>query len=477
MKEYRNLVVVNYVIGFIGIFLLAGLFTVFLINSYKSAQSRESENLGVLASTAASSTQTLVDTLLMTMRFLDEWIEVNPDIDPRFDPDFNRLIDVYRNHTGNRIDIRMVTESGGLYFFPSTDIAPLSEVRDREYFRTQDFLPYHYLYFATPVLSRITGNWGIPVTYKINKNKYGIFFLFAMIEFKVFDELFSDMIQGSLESVSIVREDHTLLMRSPFNEGILGTAYSFPESDDSPVVFESLLPDEGRKIAYYRSLERVPLGVLIEENYSDLNQNQRILLVFQSIIGLMILCGYLILIIRTSRLIVYNNSITEQLEKAARFDGLTDMRNRSYFLERMNEEMERARRYNGKLIQLNLDIDHFKIVNDTWGHQVGDTVLKSMADVIEKEIRVTDISGRIGGEEFAVILTDTDIEKGLEVADRIRTRSLSVTHQEWKGSFSIGLAEWKGKDETLEQLMKRADEAMYEAKRGGRNRVEVAPSG
>lgn len=475
MKEYRNLVVVNYVIGFIGIFLLAGLFTVFLVNGYKAAQARESENLGVLASTVASRTQTLIDTLLVTMRFLDEWIEVNPDIDPRFDPDFNRLINVYRNHTGNRIDIRMVTESGGLYHFPSLDPAPLAEVGDRDYFGIQESLPYHYLYFGTPVISRVTGNWGIPVTYKINKNKYGILFLFAVIEFKVFDELFQDMIQGSLESVSIVREDHTVLMRSPFNESILGTVYSFPEKDDGPVAFESLLPDTGRKIAYYRSLERAPLGVLIEANYSELNHNQRILLVFQSIIGCMILCGYLILIIRTSRLIQYNNSITEQLEKAARFDGLTGMRNRTHFLERMNEEMERTRRNNSKLIQLNLDIDHFKIVNDTWGHQVGDTVLKSMADTIEKEIRVTDISGRIGGEEFAVILTDTDIEKGLEVADRIRTRSLSVTHQTWKGSFSIGLAEWKGTEETLEQLMKRADEAMYEAKNGGRNRVEVAP--
>ncbi|WP_319582701.1 diguanylate cyclase [uncultured Pseudodesulfovibrio sp.] len=156
-------------------------------------------------------------------------------------------------------------------------------------------------------------------------------------------------------------------------------------------------------------------------------------------------------------------------------DPLTGAHNRRSFMERLDEEVDRSRRYGTPLSLLALDIDHFKKVNDNYGHAMGDKVLKRLVETCKQTLRTSDSFGRIGGEEFLATLPFADHNSGYETAERLRLE-LSRCTEGTEGDIpaftvSIGLAQLT-KGETTESLQKRADEALYRAKNNGRNRVE-----
>ncbi len=165
-------------------------------------------------------------------------------------------------------------------------------------------------------------------------------------------------------------------------------------------------------------------------------------------------------------------------------DVLTGWHNRRYLLERLHEELARARRDRRHVVCLMLDVDHFKRINDTFGHAAGDVVLQEIANRIDSQIRASDVAARYGGEEFVVLLPDTDIESGVNLAERIRG-SVSASPYDMPGAeaqkitTSIGIAGVKlgADDEDLktigDSLLARADVALYRAKSDGRDRVAV----
>ncbi|MDQ7039234.1 MAG: GGDEF domain-containing protein [Aquificota bacterium] len=165
-----------------------------------------------------------------------------------------------------------------------------------------------------------------------------------------------------------------------------------------------------------------------------------------------------------------------RFEELAYKDPLTDLDNRRSFTEKAKAMAEYAKRYGEPLSVLMIDIDNFKKVNDTYGHDVGDRLLKALADVIRRSIRSSDTAARFGGEEFVVLLPRTDEEGARLVADRIRKGFKEVrvdADGERIGStVSIGVATMRGED-GVEEVIKRADEALYEAKRSGKDRVVV----
>ncbi|KWW39420.1 diguanylate cyclase (GGDEF)-like protein/PAS domain S-box-containing protein [Cupriavidus metallidurans] len=167
------------------------------------------------------------------------------------------------------------------------------------------------------------------------------------------------------------------------------------------------------------------------------------------------------------------------LRKVAEEDSLTGLANRRHFMEVGNKEYTRARRYDGPLSVLMLDLDCFKQINDTWGHPKGDSVLQAFARTLKQMLRETDMPGRLGGEEFAVILPSINAAEACIVAERIRSAVLEQQVQSEKGesirfTVSIGVAEMDAKNDSLEQLLKHADQALYRAKESGRNRVKMA---
>jgi diguanylate cyclase (GGDEF)-like protein len=161
-------------------------------------------------------------------------------------------------------------------------------------------------------------------------------------------------------------------------------------------------------------------------------------------------------------------------EELARTDDLTGLKNRRAFYELGELTLGQAKRYGHPLCVVMLDIDRFKRINDTWGHAAGDEAIKAVAKAIRQTVRATDISGRVGGEEFAVLLPETTAEEAAAQAERLRQAIAGLClHQaadEIPFTCSLGVAEGDG-ESSLDRLMGRADQALYEAKVQGRNRV------
>jgi diguanylate cyclase (GGDEF)-like protein len=158
-------------------------------------------------------------------------------------------------------------------------------------------------------------------------------------------------------------------------------------------------------------------------------------------------------------------------------DGLTGLLNHSRTVERLEGEVRRARRSRLGLTLAMIDVDRFKAVNDTWGHLAGDQVLKSLAFLLRQRLRMTDLLGRFGGDEFTVILPETEIEAGHHLLDDIRVHFAGLDQiagvDRFKASLSCGVASFQDGD-TSQSLIAAADAAMYEAKRAGGNRLIVA---
>ena len=165
--------------------------------------------------------------------------------------------------------------------------------------------------------------------------------------------------------------------------------------------------------------------------------------------------------------------LEEKLKKLSTKDNLTVFYNRRKFKEIIRIEIERVKRYNQPLSILMFDVDHFKKVNDKYGHAAGDYVLKTIAHIVRKNIRKIDYLFRWGGEEFLILSLETQLDKAHALAERMRKAIES--HKFKKGikvTVSFGVTEFKERD-TQDSFIKRADDAMYKAKEKGRNRVEV----
>ncbi|WP_374242151.1 diguanylate cyclase [Zoogloea sp.] len=168
--------------------------------------------------------------------------------------------------------------------------------------------------------------------------------------------------------------------------------------------------------------------------------------------------------------------LEEELRRQAHVDYLTGIYNRRHFMERAEQELSRAHRYAKPLSMLMLDIDHFKQINDRHGHKVGDTVLKAVADLSQATFRDVDIVGRLGGEEFAALLPETDQPAALEAAERLRA-TIANARIPLPGappvsfSVSIGVSSMDSPEDNIDALLQRADKALYKAKDSGRNRV------
>ncbi len=162
-------------------------------------------------------------------------------------------------------------------------------------------------------------------------------------------------------------------------------------------------------------------------------------------------------------------------------DSLTGLHNRRYLSTHLDSVMERMRDSEKPVSLLMIDVDHFKRVNDTYGHGVGDEVLHEIGQQILRNIRGFDLAARYGGEEFAVVMPDTPVEVALGVAERLCEKMASEpvhvtgSKDRIRVTLSIGVAVSEGLDETAKNLLKRADEALYEAKRAGRNQVIPTP--
>jgi diguanylate cyclase (GGDEF)-like protein/PAS domain S-box-containing protein len=175
--------------------------------------------------------------------------------------------------------------------------------------------------------------------------------------------------------------------------------------------------------------------------------------------------------------ITRRKEIENELMRLAATDSLTGLLNRRAFFEHGEREVARARRNGKPLCLLMLDLDNFKLVNDTHGHAAGDEVLRNMAETMQNALRETDLLGRVGGEEFAAILPEAALAGATDTAERLRkaieARATVCNGRKIYVTASIGVSQFQAPDEQLDEVLKRADQAMYKAKSKGRNRVSA----
>jgi diguanylate cyclase (GGDEF)-like protein len=184
------------------------------------------------------------------------------------------------------------------------------------------------------------------------------------------------------------------------------------------------------------------------------------------------------LVIRDFRLKAY--SLEKKLLQVSRHDSLTGAYNRGYLTELAEHEISLSKRHGRPVAVAMIDIDHFKSVNDTYGHAVGDQTIKSLVETCQKNLRVIDHFGRIGGEEFVCLLPETAQADAMLCAERLR-RSIEAMRIELPSGYlhitaSIGVAILNSSHVDWQSLLKDADGALYRAKRSGRNRVVLADS-
>ncbi len=181
------------------------------------------------------------------------------------------------------------------------------------------------------------------------------------------------------------------------------------------------------------------------------------------------------------RLVTSNDKLIEysqEMEALAQKDILTGFGNRRFFFQLGAHFVNVAQRHGTPFSVIMMDLDRFKRINDTWGHRAGDAALENFADLVRACVREVDIPGRIGGEEFAILLPDTGTESAYRIAERIRRRveNLLVRHNENDIRFTVstGISCYDKGDDSIAPLLERADSALYRAKREGRNRTLIS---
>ncbi len=165
----------------------------------------------------------------------------------------------------------------------------------------------------------------------------------------------------------------------------------------------------------------------------------------------------------------------EEIYRLMTVDGLTELHNKRFFNEAIDREASRSRRYSRAFSLVLFDIDHFKKINDTFGHLAGDSVLRQLGALVRGKVRRDDVPARTGGEEFSVIVPEVSLEGAITLAEKLRQSIEGATFR-FEGTVipvtvSMGVAEWTEDLQDPAELVKRADERLYEAKRAGRNRV------
>jgi diguanylate cyclase (GGDEF)-like protein len=219
------------------------------------------------------------------------------------------------------------------------------------------------------------------------------------------------------------------------------------------------------------TVSNIYLMIFVKEYITDT-------IIFTSILALLLVnIGGLFI---TRRMNIYKRKYfmtSYELDKLASNDSLTNILNRRMFLELSEKELARYKRYDNDFSMLIMDIDHFKNINDTYGHMEGDKVLKEFVRIISSRIRSSDIFGRIGGDEFGLLLLETSLEKVSNIAIQIRSACKAATiitddNKEIKFTISIGLTETRKNDTNLDEIIRRADMALYKAKQAGKDKSE-----
>jgi diguanylate cyclase (GGDEF)-like protein len=456
---------------------------------YEHSASREKAGLKlererVTAEAQVSSIFTQAEMVLVTT---DRWIVDHPDADPHSDPRFVELIRALQRVTDGGMLVRLVDASGETFLVPSEGVHQGMKAEDRDYFKAAMAAPPGRISIGQAIEGRASGRWQVPVATRLTRPAHGIVLVFVGIETGLFGHVL-DAVRSDKDSVlSVIRRDGILLARSSTRPVELGVSYAaFPlfteglaKAPRGVMLAPSTRTDGVPRMIAYGEMARYPLITLVGESVQSIDAPLWRMIWIIAGLFLPVTLAVVLSARRSIGLLAALHRREEALSRLATTDDLTGLTNRRQFLELCSEEMLRARRYRQPLAFLELDLDFFKRINDAYGHAAGDAVLKALARVGQACLRDVDHFGRLGGEEFGMLLPNTDIEGALHLAGRIvaAVAACEVPAGELVLRFttSIGVSALDGDDQGFEEVFARADKALYEAKAGGRNCMRSVP--
>lgn len=418
----------------------------------------------------------------------EHWLEASRHKDPKADAKFNAFISEFKQRTNDLIDLRLIGSRGNLYYFGDDSKHPRDNVADREYFRAVINAPSGIPHIGTPVISRVTGEWRLPITVRMKQTHHDLAVINASFNVSALTRAFEAERPKPNGTIGLWRADGTLLARAPHVEALLGTR-PFNNSEeldlivnrDYGVFISPTSPiDRVARLVGHAKLKGLPLSIVVTTPLADILApwHQQLALVSVALF-LVTLSGifFSVHLANASRL---QETYAATIEEMAMRDPLTGIANRRQFFDAGAGEFSRSQRNRHALSVMMLDLDHFKNINDHWGHPSGDIVLRHIAGIVAGSLRRQDTVGRLGGEEFAVILPETDAPEARIIAERIRSAVEATTSMRAENgdtmtiTVSVGLATMAiagTAPESFDALLSRADQRLYRAKAQGRNRV------
>ena len=445
---------------------------------------QDTRNLALALESELNAVIDLADASLLAV--IDEYDRQNRE--GRVDP--QRLIAyiarLQRHHP--QIDAVRLTDRNGNVIHGS-DVDGLSNINlaDRPHFKQLANIPGDWLAISKPQKSRVNGKWVIVLARRL-ENRDGAFAGMAFVAITV-DSLTLTLSRISIPeggSITLRSEALELIARypTPANfETLIGQAAVAPEltallaTGATEGTYRGVTPlDNTARLLSFRKVADHPLYLVVgfarSQYLAPWIQSRHTAVPVLSIFFVLTL-SLSILVFRAERRLEQANL---DLEQIAATDFLTQLMNRRAFTEKADAEMARAARFGSSLGLMMLDIDHFKLINDRFGHDVGDKVLQRLACLLGETIRSFDLLARWGGEEFIVLLPETDAQGALEFAERVRkvieASQIDVgTAEPVRVTVSIGVSALGPSDDHLDQLISRADTLLYKAKAGSRNCV------
>lgn len=442
-------------------------------------------NLATAFEAHVSSMIRLMDIVLLDMR---EDVLEHPDT---FEEHVREELEAYGSFVAQ---LAVIDADGKLVF---SNLAPVTEsvdLSDREHFQVHRDNPVQdRLFISKPVLGRISKQWTIQFTRPILDEDRFAGVLVLSVPSNFFSDYYQQIDVGKSGTIVLLGTDRSLRAIAS-GTPIPGRYGRFKMPEDKPY-FDPDGPQYGYytgvsaidseyRLGAYRRLDNEGVVVLVmlspKDYMANFNERQEFLLVAACLVSLLLLVVAFIAFV-VSRRHFRNTTLLrqahEQVTQLLNTDVLTGASSRRAFFASLEAELARARRHGMNLSLLMLDVDHFKHVNDTYGHPVGDLVLERFAATCARLLRNHDVFGRLGGEEFAILLPHTDGEGARCVAEKIRAAVAESPVTTVEGDIaitvSIGLTALLSGQDEQQALLSRADKALYFAKQGGRNQVRA----
>lgn len=362
----------------------------------------------------------------------------------------------------------------------SSGFATEGDLRYTDYYSVHKSHNLDHLYVGRPVVAKHNNSWTFAVSKGLRDNKDQLAsVMVAILDLEYIKKSYSGLPLEQGASMTVSSADDYVYLHLPENTNLAGRYIkgitTKTDLAGKTLVTRQTMNNKQVDLVAQRQARKYPLFVSIRIPEASILANWKKSAKVFLCLGIIISLTLLLMTQRVAKYQKKQQQIKEILHDQATTDSLTNLANRRFVLEQAAHEIKKARRSGTPLSFVLMDLDHFKTVNDNYGHETGDMVLRDTAVILQKLCRESDIVSRYGGEEFLLVLPDTDLDGALSDAERIRRALERTSHWSKNNQFSVtasfGVSQWQENEVGCDEVLRRADDALYRVKSKGRNSI------